>query len=684
MRLVAVMLVACLFAGCADRSFPPDHSAEYMQGQTHASSGYYLQQMQQSSNDSRTNWQLLAIRALLQEQQQQQAQTLYQQLPADLNQSQQIEKTLLAVQMLLMQQDYSQASAQLATLDVRGMNAFQQQRYWRDHIEASQGEPSLTLLRALIALEPYLQGEDKQKNIDATWQALSHMTPEQASALVINAEEYTLRSWLDLQHSWFASRSDPALLASGIKDWQTRYPQNPATSMLPSALLQPQQASTASTPVTGMVALLLPLNGQGAVFGAAIQQGFELAKNNGTSPVMMPVAGSEQAEEIKATDDQSEAEVSAGDSLAAKDETAAVDFGTAEQTDPEVNQGEAPVISRNDLSSALPAAGHVASSPATQLTIYDTSLQPLEALLAQVQQDGASIVIGPLLKENVAALTNSSSTLNILALNQPESAGNQGNICYFALSPEDEARDAARHIWWQGQRNPLILIPRSQLGNRISLAFAREWQQLGGDTVLQQTIGSTAELKQEINHNGRISLTGSAVVTGSQNSSDAAAAQRDTDANSASATAHSAVDSVYIIASQQDLTLIRSLISMRIGSRSHVAFYASSRSAQGGAELDYRIEMEGLQFSEIPMLAGGNPVLMHQALMAVNGDYSLARLYAMGVDAWTLASHFTQLRQLAGFTVDGNTGQIVADQNCVLHRKLSWLKYHQGHIVPVE
>lgn len=79
-------------------------------------------------------------------------------------------------------------------------------------------------------------------------------------------------------------------------------------------------------------------------------------------------------------------------------------------------------------------------------------------MLAQVQQDGASIVVGPLLKNNVEALMKSNTTLNVLALNQPEQVQNRANICYFALSPEDEARDAARHIHEQGKQAPLLLI----------------------------------------------------------------------------------------------------------------------------------------------------------------------------------------------------------------------------------
>jgi hypothetical protein len=55
-----------------------------MQGTAQADSGFYLQQMQQSSDDSKTNWQLLAIRALLKEGKSQQAIELFNQLPQKL------------------------------------------------------------------------------------------------------------------------------------------------------------------------------------------------------------------------------------------------------------------------------------------------------------------------------------------------------------------------------------------------------------------------------------------------------------------------------------------------------------------------------------------------------------------------------------------------------------------------
>lgn len=64
-RCLPVVLAALIFAGCGTHT--PDQSTAYMQGTAQADSAFYLQQMQQSSDDTRINWQLLAIRALVKE-----------------------------------------------------------------------------------------------------------------------------------------------------------------------------------------------------------------------------------------------------------------------------------------------------------------------------------------------------------------------------------------------------------------------------------------------------------------------------------------------------------------------------------------------------------------------------------------------------------------------------------------
>jgi len=682
-RSLPLVLAALIFAGCGTQV--PDQSAAHMEGTAQADSGFYLHQMEQSSDDTRINWQLLAIRALLKEGKTQRAAELFKQLPQTLSDRQRYEQFLLAAELKIAQNDVAGAKKILGNIDISVLDKNQQARFWQAAIAAEQGRPSLTLLRALIAQEPLLPAAEKQKNIDATWQTLSAMNPDQANALVINADENVLQGWLDLQRVWFDNRNDPDMLKAGIKDWQTRYPNNPGATMLPTQLVNVQNFKPAST---SKIALLLPLGGQAAVFGRTIQQGFDAARN-GTAAVAGNAVPAQVAQAANAGDVVSPSSAETNDLTTAQ--PVAVQEGSMQDPvqAPETTQpATAPDSSVQDPMQApataqAPQATAIAN-PAAEVKVYDTSTQPLDQVLNQVQQDGASIVVGPLLKNNVEELMKSNTPLNVLALNQPEQVQNRPNVCYFALSPEDEARDAARHIHEQGKQAPLLLIPRSQLGDRVATAFAEEWQQLGGGIVLQQKFGSSSELRAGVNGGSGIALTGSPVTSSlpQQQGVTIGGLTIPAPPTDAQISGGGSVDAAYIVATPEEIAFIKPMIAMRNGSQAGVSLYASSRSAQGTAGPDFRLEMDGLQYSEIPMLAGSNPALMQQALSSVRNDYSLARLYAMGVDAWTLANHFTQMRQVPGFEISGNTGDLTATQDCVINRKLSWLKYQQGQIVP--
>ncbi|CAM3253465.1 MULTISPECIES: penicillin-binding protein activator [Yersinia] len=639
---IPAVLAALVLAGCsglAPQTPPPSN----IQDEASANSDYYLQQLQQSSDDNKADWQLLAIRALLREGKLPQASEQLNTLPEKMSDTQRQEQQLLAAELLVAQKNAPAAAAILAKLDASTLSANQQVRYYQALIGASQGKPTLPLIRAYIAQEPLLKDKAHQDNIDATWLALAQLTPQDLNTLVINADENVLQGWLDLLHVYQDNRQNPDLLKAAIKDWQTRYPQNPAAKSLPAQLTQIVNFTQAST---AKIALLLPLSGQAKVFGEAIQQGFMAAQSGLPAPA--PTA--------EPTIDAS----------------APVD-GEAAATP------EAPA----------PVAAPVAASNA-QVKVYDTTSQPIAALLAQAQQDGATLVVGPLLKPDVEQLTATPTTLNILALNQPETAKDSPNICYFALSPEDEARDAAHHLWQQQKQMPLLLTPRGAFGDRIAKAFAEEWQKQGGQTVLQQSFGSTAELKQSINSGAGIRLTGQPISV-----TPTAAPQSVTiagltipappvDAPVVSTSAGGNVDAVYIVATPDELTLIKPMIDMATTTRSKPSLYASSRSYQAGAGPDYRLEMEGVQFSDIPLMAGANPALMQQASSKFANDYSLVRLYAMGMDAWTLSNHFAEMRQIPGFKVSGSTGELTASSNCVVNRKLPWLLYRQGMVVPAQ
>ena len=660
-RLLPAIIVAMLLASCSGQS--PQAPTESVQGAASGSSDYYLQQAQQSGDDNKADWQLLAVRALVREGKAPQAYNQLNAMTQQLSAEQQLEQKLTTAEVQLALKDFAPAATTLSTIDPTSLTNDQKARYYQAQIDASQGRTSLGVIRAYIAQEPLLQGQPHQDNIDRTWMSLTQLSAQDASSIVINADENTLQGWLDLLSVWQSNKQDPDLLKAGIKDWQRRYPVNPAAKNLPVQLnnvLTFQQAST------GKIALFLPMSGPAQVYGNAIQQGFNAAMTGQVSqPAPQNASVDQNAQAQPATDPDAAVSTSAPDASAS----------TATPT-------EQPQTS-------APATAPVASSNA-QVKIYDTNGQPLSALLTQAQQDGATLVVGPLLKDQVNELSSDQTPLNVLALNQPETEKNAPNICYFALSPEDEAQDAARHMWSQQKRMPLLLVPRGNFGDRIAQAFANEWQKLGGQTVLKQGLGSAGELRSSIGSG--IRLTGTPVMA-----SDAAAPAQaqgvtiggitipapPTDAQIVQGSSGGAVDSVYVVATQNELTLIKPMLDMSGSGRSRPSVYASSRSYQAGAGPDYRLEMEGVQFSDIPLLAGSNPALMQQATAKFGNDYSLVRLYAMGIDAWNLANHFSQMRTLPGFEVSGSTGDLSANANCVIHRKLPWLQYRQGSLVPV-
>ncbi len=628
---VGVIFAVLALTGCAGDTVV--QTSPNIQDEASAGSDYYLRRMHDSSDEERAGWQLLAIRALLMEENYVRAAEQLRQLPRGLNEFQYQEQQLLEAELQIAQKSYSAISYILAKLKPESLSASQQIRYWQAQGSINQG---IALLRSYISQQPLLSGNAYQENIDKTWQMLVQLTAEETGPLTINADEHILQGWLDLLYTWQHGKKNPASLNAEIREWQTRYPQNPAAKTLPTRLTQLNQKKTIT------IALLLPLSGPAKIFGDAILQGFIAAKD-GLLAANIPL---QQANTTTAIDSDSESSVR------------------------ETRYGaEQPALS----------VSHA------EIRTYDTSTQSTPALLEQAREDGAFLVVGPLLKPEVAQLATLTTSLNILALNRPEIHRPETNqletnqletnksnpaVCYFALSPEDEARDAARHLQQQQKKTPLLLTPRGAFGDRIAMAFADEWYRQENVTVLQQTFGTMNELRQTINSSTGIRITGNPV--------------RALTANTPPLPASGDVDAVYIVATPAELTLIKPMIDMAISdTKTKPALFSSSRSHQADAGPDYHLEMEGLQFSDIPLMAGEYPALMQRLIAKFGNDYSLVRLYAMGIDAWSLLHHFAEINHPLTFQLKGLTGILGTTENCIISRRLPWLRYHNGKIVPV-
>ncbi|PHM31252.1 penicillin-binding protein activator [Xenorhabdus innexi] len=553
-------------------------------------------------------------------------------------------------------------------------------------IDNAGNQPSLDVIRAYIALEPDTENEAAhQKNIDDTWQALTHLTTQQLSELAINANEYTLQGWLDLLNAYQTNKQDTEKLRSAIRDWQIRYPENPAAQSLPSPL---QQMLYATNEQQTNIGLFLPLSGQAKAFGDAIRQGFLDAQKGLPKPELPVNQLSVSQSPATLTDAADNSPVDANLVASTTASTEGTDQATAVDTaETDMANTDNPEH-YSEHSEGTDTAGQftINSVPVNhqEVKIYDTDSKPLAELLTQAEQDGVTLIVGPLLKPQVEQLVQTNTSLNILALNKPDTTQFHPNFCYFSLSPEDEAKSAAQHIWQQQKHHPLVLVPRSVLGSRVANAFATEWQKLGGSEVLQQSFGTVTEMRQSMNRGVGIRMSGTAISVSNPDADETQFNTSPSGNNSSIAvtsTSRGPVDAVYIVATTEELTVIKPMIDMAISSRKKPALYASSRSNKADAGPDFRLEMDGMQFSDIPLLTGANVPLIRQAAGKFGNDYSLMRLYAMGIDAWSLANHFVQLQHASGFSMHGESGELSITTDCTISRQLPWMQFNNGRIM---
>jgi len=118
----------------------------------------------------------------------------------------------------------------------------------------------------------------------------------------------------------------------------------------------------------------------------------------------------------------------------------------------------------------------------THVKIYDTDVLGSQEAYRRAQADGADFVVGPLLKTNVDQILASAGFVPTLALNftQSESPMPPG-LFQFALAPEDEAIEVARHAASSGASKAVALVPNSDWGFRLLDSFRDEFERQGGE-----------------------------------------------------------------------------------------------------------------------------------------------------------------------------------------------------------
>jgi len=295
-----------------------------------------------------------------------------------------------------------------------------------------------------------------------------------------------------------------------------------------------------------------------------------------------------------------------------------------------------------------------------RLRVYDVAERDAPSAYLQALADGSDFVVGPLTREEVAALaTLADGRATTLALNfLPDGVQVPDRFYQYALSPEDEARLAARRIAADGRLSGVTLVPQSDWGRRVQGAFAEEYAAAGGQIVDQADyVPSTADFNETIRRLLR--------TTGQKGSVPRPDAQF-----------------IFVAAQPVHGRLIRT--QLRFNYASALPMYATSDiyDPSGAGNLD----LDGVIFPDMPWVLdpqGASSLARDIAERVFPGrGGSLGRLYAFGYDAFRLVSQLPRLQRGGTSPLPGVTGRLAVDSQGRVRRELDWAQVVGGRVVP--
>lgn len=309
-----------------------------------------------------------------------------------------------------------------------------------------------------------------------------------------------------------------------------------------------------------------------------------------------------------------------------------------------------------------------------RVRVYDTGTQSVGEALELATRQGADFIVGPLTREEVVASADVASTHPpLLALNfLPSERPAPREFYQYALSPEDEARLAARRILDEHHRRGVALVPVGDWGDRVLAAFKQELTAGGGELLAIGTIdasrtdysGPVKQILGIAESTARFKRLESALGTKLQFEP-----RRRGD-----------IEFIFTPAQASTERLLRP--QLRFNYAGDIPTYATSDAFEPDVRANE--ELDGLIFPDMPWMLGGD---LADAVRAVtreawpNGGPVRGRLFAFGFDAFRLAQ---ALRRRGGppssLNIEGLTGRLSLDADRRVHREIAWAQLHGGEL----
>jgi hypothetical protein len=311
-----------------------------------------------------------------------------------------------------------------------------------------------------------------------------------------------------------------------------------------------------------------------------------------------------------------------------------------------------------------------ASGAEPSVAVIDTAAEPggFAAAYRRATADGAALVVGPLLKEELALLGRELAVeVPTLALNfLDEDRSTQPGLTLFGIDSGDEVAQLVRDARAGGHERVLVLADAGERARRLADGFQRGWKAASGESLgtlfladlndyrasLEQTLlldQSTARAR------ALEQLLGLPLVAEPRRRED--------------------LDLVVLLAEPAAARSIRSLLTYLYAG--DLPVWGTSLSRTAAAEQAGNLDLEGLRFLDMPWFAPQEQPLREATARAVPAG-PVERLVALGADAARLQARLALLEWLPDAGLAGASGELTRDRGGRLHRQSDWFVVREG------
>ncbi|WP_395772370.1 penicillin-binding protein activator [Arenimonas sp.] len=307
------------------------------------------------------------------------------------------------------------------------------------------------------------------------------------------------------------------------------------------------------------------------------------------------------------------------------------------------------VVAGNAIRDGLLAAYYAEIRSKPGIRFYDTQGSAAGAITAfdRAIKDGAQMIIGPIGKDEVAAIHDIAGTIPVLALNRLETPSNR-HVLNFSLSPEREGEIIAEHLLGKGLLQTAVFSQGSDSNSRMLAAFEKRYQAGGGSILLKAP----------------------APVFGKDTAGAAV--------NPALPDAVREATAVLLLMDGDTAKPTRAALALN-GASDIPVFGGTDITDSSDAKTN--TQLDGIEFLQMPWLVNrGNSLNINagQLLKLPSARGPGAKLNAFGADAWLIATRLPVWLASPNSEIAGATGGLHLEPDGRIERALPWSVFRTG------